>query len=155
MSPSVLAGVCALAIAALAPSAVFAQTAPGTPQPPTADSTYDAAESWLCRPGCDDLCSRDQAVTILEANGTRSKTLRKPAADAPVDCFYVYPTISTDTNPNSNLKAGPGEMRATAQPSAPMYRQVALPGLRSRMKGQRPPMHSCPSRTSVLRGAIN
>lgn len=123
-----------------------AQTPPNTPQPPTADSLYDAAVVWLCRPGRDDTCGRDQVVTTLHADGTGSTIALKPKADASIDCFYVYPTISTDPNPNSSLTAGPSEWRATAQqfapfasvcrPFAPMYRQVTLAGLRAVMAGQ-------------------
>lgn len=69
----------------------------------------------------------------------------KPQADAPIDCFYVYPTISQDPNPHSTLQPGPGEQRAVAQqfapfasvcrPFAPMYRQITLAGLRAAMAG--------------------
>ena len=112
---------------------------------PTPDATYDAPETWLCRPGRADLCSADQAVTTLTADGQRTVQVLKPQADAPIDCFYVYPTISQDPNPHSTLQPGPGEQRAVAQqfapfasvcrPFAPMYRQVTLAGLRAAMSG--------------------
>lgn len=112
---------------------------------PTPDTTYDAPEAWLCRPGRADACSLDQAVTTLAADGTRSVQVLRPQPDAPIDCFYVYPTISQDPNPHSTRQAGPGERRAVAhqfapfasvcRPFAPMYRQITLAGLRAVMAG--------------------
>src|SRR5205807_1616584 len=64
------------------------------------------------------------------------------AADpgAPIDCFYVYPTVSTDPTPNSDMNADPAETNvirqqfarfaSKCQPYAPIYRQVTLVGLR-------------------------
>ncbi len=111
----------------------------------TPEATYDAPEAWLCRPGRTDACSAEQAYTRIAADGTRTVVTLKPAADAPIDCFYVYPTISQDPNPHSTLTAGAGERRAVAQqfapfasvcrPFAPMYRQVTLAGLRAAMMG--------------------
>jgi hypothetical protein len=122
-------------------SVVFA---PAQAQPvPTA--TYDAPDTWLCRPGRADLCSADQAVTTLAADGSRTVQMLKADPSAPIDCFYVYPTISQDPNPHSTLQAGPGERRAVAQqfapfasvcrPFAPMYKQITLAGLRAAMGG--------------------
>ncbi|WP_348688342.1 DUF3089 domain-containing protein, partial [Acidovorax soli] len=112
---------------------------------PTPAANYDAPETWLCRPGRADLCSTEQAVTTLAADGQRTVQVIKPQADAPIDCFYVYPTISQDPNPHSTLQPGPGEQRAVAQqfapfasvcrPFAPMYRQITLAGLRAAMSG--------------------
>ena len=111
----------------------------------TPSANYDAPDAWLCRPGRADLCSSDQAVTTLSADGNRAVQVIKPDANAPIDCFYVYPTISQDPNPHSTLQAGPGEQRAVAQqfapfasvcrPFAPMYRQITLAGLRAAMAG--------------------
>ncbi len=111
----------------------------------TPSTNYDAPDTWLCRPGRVDLCSADQAVTALAADGSRTVQVIKPDANAPIDCFYVYPTISQDPNPHSTLQAGPGERRAVAQqfapfasvcrPFAPMYRQITLAGLRAAMAG--------------------
>lgn len=132
----------ALALAAASPAAL-AQT-PTTAVP--AASPWDAPEAWLCRPGRDDACSAPQALTRIAADGSRSAVVLRPAGDAPIDCFYVYPTISEDPAPNSPLTAGPGERRAVAhqfapfasvcRPFAPRYRQVTLAGLRAVMAGQ-------------------
>lgn len=112
---------------------------------PLPEATYDAPDAWLCRPGRADPCSSDQAVTSIAADGRRTTEVIKPNPDAPIDCFYVYPTISDDPNPHSTLKVGPGELRAVTQqfaafasvcrPFAPMYRQITLAGLRAAMAG--------------------
>jgi hypothetical protein len=67
------------------------------------------------------------------------------AADAPIDCFYVYPTVSLDPTPNSDLIAGPEERSVIASQFArfgsqcrlyaPLYRQVTLTSLRAGLSG--------------------
>jgi hypothetical protein len=101
---------------------------------------YGDAKSWLCRPGGHDACDVDLTTTVIAANG---KLTREPwAADpnAPIDCFYVYPTVSTDPTPNSDMNPDPAELNVVRQqfarfgskcrPYAPMYRQITLAGLR-------------------------
>ena len=114
-----------------------------TPPAPAPDYTQDAA--WLCRPGRADACAANQDVTVIAANG-KTKVERFKAASAPAfDCFYVYPTVSLDPTPNSDMNAGPEEQRvATAQAGrfrakcrvfAPLYRQVTLTALRQVLTG--------------------
>ena len=108
---------------------------------PTPDDTYADDEAWLCKPGRDDLCARPVTLVAVGADGRSEARTMKPEPDAPIDCFYVYPTISLDPNGNSSLVPGEGEKRAvrqqfapfasTCRPYAPMYRQVTLAGLRS------------------------
>src|SRR4051794_41188012 len=101
---------------------------------------YSDPKAWLCRPGAKDACAIDHTTTVIAADG--KMTPEKWAADpnAPIDCFYVYPTISTDQTPNSDMNADPAETNVIKQqfarfaskckPYAPMYRQVTLVGLR-------------------------
>ena len=83
-----------------------------TPAPPAAatKNDYSKPQSWLCRPGRQDACAVDLTTTVVAANG--KLTVEKWAADpnAPVDCFYVYPTVSMDQTPNSDMNAGPEEL---------------------------------------------
>lgn len=61
------------------------------------------------------------------------------SSNEPIDCFYVYPTVSTDTSTNSDLTADSAEINVVRQQFArfgsscrlyaPMYRQVTLRGL--------------------------
>jgi hypothetical protein len=125
-------------------ASLFLGSSPAAAQS-TPDYIYDSQDAWLCRPGRSDLCSTDQVLTRLAADGSKTTQTYRPQADAPIDCFYVYPTISLDPNPHSTLMAGPGENRAVSQqfapfasvcrPFAPMYRQITLAGLRYVMAG--------------------
>ncbi|WP_291842001.1 DUF3089 domain-containing protein [Maricaulis sp.] len=107
---------------------------------------YDAADSWLCRPGREDACTIDLDTTIIEADGSLRVETYRAAEDPGVDCFYVYPTVSNDMTPNSDMVANDEEHRVIAaqfarfgevcRTYAPMYRQVTLTALRSMMAGQ-------------------
>src|SRR6202044_3747318 len=103
------------------------------------DDPYARAEAWLCRPGASDLCAAPVVATVVQSDGSRGTRVLKPNPSAPIDCFYVYPTVSEDPGGNSGMTSGPGEKRAVAQqfaafasvcrPFAPIYRQVTIAGL--------------------------
>src|SRR5947207_8819597 len=113
----------------------------GTALAQTAPNNYADDKSWLCRPGHHDACDVDLTTTVIAADGTL--TQEKWAADpkAPIDCFYVYPTVSTDPTPNSDMIAGPEESNviraqfarfgSQCRVYAPLYRQVTLTALRA------------------------
>lgn len=112
----------------------------------TADADYGDMANWLCHPGKDgDACSGDLNYTRVSADGTLEQVEFERADNPPIDCFYVYPTISFDATPNSDLKAGPEEERVaalqlgafgeTCRLFAPVYRQVTLTHLQSLMGG--------------------
>lgn len=129
----VLAGLAALAMTG-APPAFAAEPV-----------DYSKGEAWLCLPGRSDLCRQDQAATIVAADGTLTPAPFQPAADPAIDCFYVYPTVSTDPTGNSDLTVDPAERRviqvqfgrftSVCRPFAPMYRQVTLAALRGYLTG--------------------
>jgi hypothetical protein len=119
-------------------------------QPPAGASTshndYSKPDTWLCRPGrTDDACAVDLTTTIVKGDGTMTRETWTANPKAPIDCFYVYPTVSTDPSPNSDMSAGNEERNAVQQqfarfasqcrPFAPLYRQVTLSGLRTMMTG--------------------
>ncbi|MBC7504328.1 MAG: DUF3089 domain-containing protein, partial [Sandarakinorhabdus sp.] len=64
----------------------------------------------------------------------------------PIDCFYVYPTVSTDQSGNSDLSIDAAEtnvakvqfapFRTICRTYAPMYRQVTLKALRDVLTGK-------------------
>ncbi|MBI1682168.1 DUF3089 domain-containing protein [Caulobacter hibisci] len=123
-----------------------AQPAPAGPQPKN-DYTQDA--NWLCRPGRADACAQDQTTTVVSADGSTKVEPFKADPKAPVDCFYVYPTVSTDPGGNSDMTIDPAETIVAEQQFArfgqvcrtfaPMYRQVTLAALRQVMRGQASP----------------
>lgn len=107
---------------------------------------YGKAENWLCRPDkANDACSVDLTTTVVAGNGTVTRETFAANPKAPIDCFYVYPTVSTDTTPNSDMSIDPAEQNVVRQQFArfgsqcrtfaPMYRQVTLAGLRSALAG--------------------
>ena len=107
---------------------------------------YDDNDNWLCRPDHPRACASDQTATVVAADGTLSREAFRADPNAPVDCFYVYPTVSLDTTPNSDTEAGPEELGvingqfarfgSVCRTFAPLYRQVTLPALRAGMSGQ-------------------
>jgi Protein of unknown function (DUF3089) len=106
---------------------------------------YADPKNWLCRPGRTDACAIDHTTTLIAADGTLTKETWKADPNAPIDCFYVYPTVSTDPGTNSDMTADPAEANVIRQqfarfaskcrPFAPLYRQVTLAGLRQAMSG--------------------
>ena len=108
-------------------------------------NNYADPKTWLCRPGVVGACDVDLTATLISANGKLKRETFKPAANPRIDCFYVYPTVSTDPTPNSDMTPDPAESNVIHQqfarfasvcrPFAPLYRQVTLAGLRSRMTG--------------------
>ena len=92
---------------------------------------------WICRPGlADNPCESSLETTVEEPNGTTHVDQTLAAKNPPVDCYYLYPTVSSQPTPNADLQVGLRErLVATAQASrfsqvcrvyAPMYRQVTL-----------------------------
>jgi pimeloyl-ACP methyl ester carboxylesterase len=139
----------AIAFGLLIVSAIFAQenTAPVTPSKAApAKNDYSNGETWLCRPGRQDACAVDLTTTVVAANGNLTKETWAADPKAPIDCFYVYPTVSLDPTPNSDMSAGPEEKSVVRSQLArfgskcriyaPLYRQVTLTALRAGMAGK-------------------
>ena len=136
------------------------ESAPGAPAPAVrADSSapaiepvtpvdYSTPEAWLCRPESQDACEQDGSVTSVSADGVLTREAFRPDPVAPIDCFYVYPTVSQDQTPNSDIVPGPEELEVVRQQLvrfgaacklyAPMYRQVTLSALRQMLAGEQP-----------------
>ncbi|WP_425230353.1 DUF3089 domain-containing protein [Sphingomonas sp.] len=142
------------AVAPVAPPA--AQMPPATPPAAPAPATIAASPSpnpdyaqdaaWLCRPGRQDACAANQDVTVVPAAGRTHVERFHRAATPAFDCFYVYPTVSRDPTPNSDMTSGPEEQQVAAAQAgrfaakcrvfAPLYRQVTLTALQQIMSGQ-------------------
>jgi len=135
----------------LATSSSLGAQAPAVQSPAPAAVTpndYTDDKTWLCRPGRKgDACDIDLTTTVVAADGTMTRETWAADPRAPVDCFYVYPTISTDPTDNSDMNADPAELNVIAQqfarfaskcrPFAPLYRQLTLAGLRKQLAGPR------------------
>jgi hypothetical protein len=113
---------------------------PQHPQPPGGGGyespTYGPTTHWLCRPDkADDLCRGGQDATVVHADGHLVRERWRPALLPPVDCFYVYGTVSSDPGLNSDFVVSPDEeeliagyqavrFRSSCRVFAPVYRQV-------------------------------
>ena len=144
----------ALSGALLAASAAQSQPglAPAAPQvggqphlateaaPEYPPNDYRDRANWLCWPGRDDACASDLTTTVVAADGSTATELFQADPSAPIDCFYVYPTVSREPTVISDMVVGPEEqnvvlqqaarLRAKCRLFAPMYRQFTLSALR-------------------------
>jgi hypothetical protein len=110
-------------------------TPPASAQAPAAPD-YSQPSARQCLPGRSDNCSAPLPTTALNPNGYGSVGRSSVAKDPPVDCFYVYPTVSNDQGLNSDLIPDNRERSVTesqfarfagvCRPFAPLYRQLTL-----------------------------
>ena len=87
----------------------------------------------------------DLTTTVVAPTGALTRETFTANPKAPIDCFYVYPTVSSDATPTSDMSIDPAEQNVIRQQFArfgsqcrtfaPMYRQVTLAGLRAAMAG--------------------
>ena len=133
-----------LAIAMLVPLPEGAAgAAPDPALAPAAD--YGDPGHWLCWPGRADACTTDLTATVIDAAGGVSLEAFHPLADPPVDCFYVYPTVSSAPGATSELVATADERAVAATQAArlaarcrvyaPLYRQRTVAALRAVLRG--------------------
>ncbi len=131
-----------------APAPVVRSDASAPAVQPVTPVDYSKPEAWLCRPQAEDACEQDASATSIAADGSLTKQGFAPDPNAPIDCFYVYPTVSQDRMPNSDVVPGDEEREVVRQQLArfgavcklyaPMYRQVTLPALRQMLAGEQP-----------------
>nr|WP_281363380.1 DUF3089 domain-containing protein [Nocardioides perillae] len=90
-------------------------------------------------PEAQDPCRGSQETTVQRADGSSTTTTPRTDPRPAVDCFYVYPTVSNQPQPNA-LRVRAPEVAAVAQLQAarfsttcrvfaPVYRQRTLPAL--------------------------
>jgi Protein of unknown function (DUF3089) len=113
---------------------------------PATKNDYGDGKTWLCRPGRKDACAVDLSTTVVTADGKLSVEKWSANPKAAIDCFYVYPTVSNDPTPNSDMNAGPEELSviraqfarfgSECRVFAPLYRQVTLTALRAGIAGK-------------------
>ena len=124
-----LAAACGSGSGSGSASSSASAAATGSPAPASVAGTV-----WLCEPGqADDPCASSLQATVVPAHGARTVQDAQASAGSAFDCFYIYPTVSTEASDNSDLQVQPAETDAAmAQASrfsqvcrvwAPMYRQ--------------------------------
>jgi hypothetical protein len=115
-------GVMALAISGVAAGAASAET------------------TWLCKPGiANNPCESSLTSTVELANGSSFTENAADNKNAPIDCFYVYPTVSSQFSENANLDIDPEETQIaidqasrfsqTCKVYAPIYPQLTIPAI--------------------------
>lgn len=105
---------------------------------------YAQASAWICRPDRQDAC----AIDLATGGGLepRDSSTSPPLKSAPnIDCFYVYPTISTAEGDNAPIEVGEDELRVVAlqlarfrsvcRLYAPLYRQLTVSDMKRRLEG--------------------
>jgi hypothetical protein len=142
-----LAGAMALVVSACSGGGERS-SAPRRSSPPAFEAGYQSAAysnpaHWLCRadvPGPQNVCVGDLSVTSVAPDGKLAVQHESSAPHAPVDCFYVYPTVDSGPGANEDIDAPhPAEIsvaRTQAAPFgslcnmfAPLYRQATLRSL--------------------------
>ncbi|MGD2131254.1 MAG: DUF3089 domain-containing protein [Maricaulaceae bacterium] len=133
---AIFAGGAAAVAAAMTGGATLAQD-----DAEMAGNDYALESNWLCRPDTGDICDTDVTATLVPA-GDGELVVEPFAAnpDAPIDCFYVYPTVSRDQRGNSDMVPDAGEidvalhhmarLSSVCQVYVPMHRQITLAVLR-------------------------
>jgi hypothetical protein len=135
------------------PSATTGDTSSSTSAPTTTQAAaaanpygdyqsanYADGQNWLCRPDQDDICDTSLDATVVHPDGTVEVEHTEAAADPPVDCFYVYPTISADPGPLADFEPAEAQegnaafnqasrFSSLCRVYAPVYRQITLAGL--------------------------
>ncbi|MBE9539556.1 MAG: DUF3089 domain-containing protein [Proteobacteria bacterium] len=108
---------------------------------------YDDTDNWVCLPdieGDNNVCNGDLSATLVFADGSTQLEEYLDVEDPALDCFYVYPTVSSDEAINSDLEPGietivtyiqAARYRSVCKMFAPMYRQVTAAGLALALSG--------------------
>lgn len=106
---------------------------------------YTNPTNWLCRPGRQDACTIDLDSTLIRADGSTTVNRFHADPNAPIDCFYIYPTISRDPGATATMAIEPEERLVVEQQFArfgarcrlyaPVYRQHTLTALIGGMLG--------------------
>lgn len=139
------AGLAVLGLCAVTPS-VQAETAPDSK---VAHADYANPALWLCRPDLSaNYCHVNLDATVIAADGSMTIEHYAPAKDPPVDCFFIYPTVSKDPGWQSDfvpdhletddIREQFARFGKVCRQFAPMYRQTTLTALRRNAGGPQP-----------------
>jgi len=107
--------------------------------PGIAAGAASAETTWLCKPGtANNPCEASLTATVELANGSSFTENAADNKNAPIDCFYVYPTVSSEFAVNASATAvAPEETQIaidqasrfsqTCKVYAPIYPQLTIP----------------------------
>jgi pimeloyl-ACP methyl ester carboxylesterase len=119
------------------PSEVASPSKEAEASPVAQSSPVPSNTVWLCRPGLENNpCETDLTATLIAADGSKTTEPFGVDRDRPIDCFYVYPTVSGQETMNANLNIDPEQTAIAVQQAArfspvckvyaPIYRQLTL-----------------------------
>ena len=116
-----------------------ANAALANPYPGYKSVSYHGTEHWICHPDLPSDECKPQPETVIDASGAVQERPAPKAGDRPIDCFYIYPTVSTDPGANSDLQPNDAELAtvraqvarysSVCRVFAPAYRQITIAGL--------------------------
>jgi hypothetical protein len=130
--------------ALVALAAVAASLSPARSAAPAAPAAAPAPPPvlWLCHPDLAETPCEIPLDTTLQSTAGPARVIhpRRPAdAQRPVDCFYVYPTVSNDLSENARRQRSPEVVSIAKYQAArfgqhcrlyaPVYRQSTVAGL--------------------------
>jgi hypothetical protein len=88
---------------------------------------YSDPAFWLCLPSAStDYCRENLDATVLRADGTTTVEPHTFAQNPTTDCFYVYPTISSDVAANSDFIPDDLEKNVVREQAARLSRECAV-----------------------------
>jgi hypothetical protein len=106
---------------------------------------YSIVAHWVCRPGEESICTTGLDAIVEKADGSTAAQAFTPAVDPPIDCFYIYPTVSLEKTQYADLtdspeiqaetKAQVGRLSSRCRIFAPIYRQETEYGLNQAASG--------------------
>ncbi len=120
------------------PTTSIAPTATTLAAPPYVSEVYRDVANWICRADIADTCDDPAPLTNVAADGTLTVEPYEIDVNSPLDCFYVYPTVSEDATYNSDMTPGSeigvtrlqaGRFNQVCKVYAPVYRSVTAAGL--------------------------
>ncbi len=102
---------------------------------------------WLCKPKLENNpCTESLTATVVQTSGEFSRQETAIAKKPPINCFYVYPTVSEQETENANLEIEPNERQVAIDQAsrfsqdckvyAPMYKQITLTALKHEEEGK-------------------
>jgi len=100
---------------------------------------YAQRAHWICFPGNEASCTNGLDAVAVAADGTGKIRKFTSLPDPPIDCFYVYPTVSEEPTAYSDMALTPeltevartqaGRLASHCSLFAPIYRQLTAAGL--------------------------
>jgi len=145
-----LAGAAALLPALSGALEAHAQSSNSNAAAEAPPANYSDPALWICRPGRADACTVNLDATIIAKDGSTTREAYRADPDAPIDCFYAYPTVSMEPTGNADFAIDRNLTRTVVQQFArfgarcrlfaPVYREVTVPALISLLSGKPMPL---------------